>query len=120
MAIVGNNNTVSGNTANYNFRGISLYDSDNNEISGNTANNNTAIGIYLSESDYNIVSGNNLIGNGLCISERNCQGNKFSDNGSCTYGEGDKEPAIPGYNLFLLLGILSVVSILLSKKLKKS
>jgi len=30
------------------------------------------------------------------------------------------EPAIPGYNLFFLLGILSVVAILISKKIKKS
>ena len=65
------------------------------------------------------------MGNSICISEyKNCQGNKFSDNGSCTYGEtdgeSDGEQPIPGYNLFFLLGILSVVVIILSKKLKKS
>jgi len=35
-------------------------------------------------------------------------------------GDGDGDGIIPGYNLFLLLGILSVVIIIMSKKLKKS
>ena len=69
-----------------------------------------------------MVSENILQGNDECIVEVNCQGNEFSDNGSCTYGEGDDEgeSTIPGYNLFILIGILSIVAILISKKLKKS
>ena len=120
-----NNNTISGNIANNNGGdidgfGIYLYSSNNNTISGNTANNNTNFGIFLGESNYNIVSGNTLIGNNECIAEENCQGNEFSDNGSCTYGEGDKEPTIPGYNLFFLIILLSIVSIIINKKIKKS
>jgi parallel beta-helix repeat protein len=121
-----NNNTISGNIANDNayigfmpreliYTGITVR-GDNNIISGNTANNNQ-YGIYLYDSNYNIVSGNFLIGNNACIVEDNCYGNQFSDNGDCTYGQG--EDAIPGYNFFLLLGILSVVAILIGKKVKK-
>ena len=107
-------NDISGNNANNNRYGIFLGGSNNNDISGNTANNNT-YGISLSESDYNTISGNTLLGNDECIVEENCQGNEFSDNGSCTYGEGDKEPSIPGYNLFILLGILSCLCIIIRK-----
>ncbi len=113
-----NTNTISGNTVNSNSHyGIYLSYSDYNSISGNTANNNFN-GIDLYYSDYNSISGNILIGNGDCIWERECQGNEFSDNGSCTYGQADD--IIPGYNLFFLLGILSVIAIILSKKVKKS
>jgi len=122
-------NTVSGNTANYNSYGIYLNNkygidilhSDYNTVSGNTANYNYRYGINLCESNYNVVSGNTLIGNDECIVEDNCIGNEFSDNGSCTYGDGGSkgDGAIPGYNLFFLLAILSVAVILISKKLKK-
>ena len=64
--------------------------------------------------------GNILIGNDECIIEEDCVGNTFSDNGACTYGQGDGNGVIPGYNLIFLIGILSVVSIILSKKLKKT
>ena len=103
------NNSLSGNTANYNFMGLSLEHCndnnisgnmvnnnshaiylvrcDNNTISGNTANYNNWYGIVLTWSDDNTISGNALIGNTICILEQHCQGNEFSDNGSCTYGE---------------------------------
>jgi len=112
-----NNNTLSGNTANNNDQGIFLRWSNNNTLSGNTANYNR-YGIYLSRSSSNTVSGNNLMGNDECIVEEDCQGNVFRDNGSCSYGETGQP--IPGYNLFFLLGILSVISIIISIKLKKS
>ncbi len=109
-------NTVSGNTANNNRYGITLSNSNNTNIEGNTVNNNTSgIGIILSNN--NIISGNILIGNDECIIQENSKGNQFSDNGSCTYGQGGG--TIPGYYLFFLLGILSIVVIILSKKLKK-
>jgi parallel beta-helix repeat protein len=88
---------------------------------GNTINHNN-MGIYLSSSNYNIVSGNILKGSNYnnfpdgCIYEINCIGNIFSDNGPCTNGQ---EDAILGYNLFFLLGILSVVAIILSIKFRK-
>jgi len=113
-------NNMTGNTLNNNSFGIHLDGSNNNVVSENTANNNVVNGIYLFESDYNIVSGNTLIGNDECIVEEYCYGNKFSDNGSCTYGEGNGDGIIPGYSLFILLGILSIVAIIISKKLKKS
>ncbi len=111
------NNNIMGNIANNNSEtGIYLSFSDYSTISGNTANNNKDTGIHLFCSDYNIVSGNILLGNDECIVETNCKGNKFSDNGSCTYGQADD--IIPGYNLFFLLSILSVVAILISIKKK--
>ncbi|MBA7659096.1 hypothetical protein ES703_67060 [subsurface metagenome] len=114
------NISISGNTANNNSQnGIYLYQSDYNTISGNTANYNT-YGVYLRDSNYNTVSGNTLIGNDECIFEKNCQGNEFSDNGDCKYGERDGEQPIPGYNVLFLLGILSVAAILIIKKVKKS
>ncbi|GAI69132.1 unnamed protein product, partial [marine sediment metagenome] len=67
--------------------------------------------------DYNTISGNTLIGNDICIKEAYCTGNEFSDNGSCIP---QSEGLIPGYNLFFILGILSVVAIILSKKMKKT
>ncbi|MFX1575326.1 MAG: NosD domain-containing protein, partial [Promethearchaeota archaeon] len=112
------NNVISGNIANNNGMGIFLDWSNYNTISGNTANYN-GDGIFLLESNYNIVSGNTLQGNGrYCIFEENCIGNTFSDNGSCTYGQDSER--IPGYNLFILLGIISVVVIIMGEKLKKS
>ena len=113
------NNLVSGNIANNNtLFGIFLAFSDNNNISGNTVNKNTKIGIRLYESNYNIISGNTLLKNSIsCIKEKYCKGNTFSDNGSCTYGQGDD--TIPGFNLLLLLCIFSAIAIalLISKKI---
>ena len=114
-----NNNNISGNTAYHNYyHGIALYDSNNNDISGNTACY-SRFGISLHESNNNDITGNTLIGNYECIFEDNCQGNTFSDNGRCKYGQGGND-IIPGYNLFLLLGFLSLVAIVIGKKVKKS
>ena len=109
---------ISNLNTSYCSAGISLYYCNNNDVIGNTANYTSHNGIYLDYSDYNIVSGSILIGNTECIAEQNCQGNKFSDNGDCTYSQGDG--VIPGYNLYFLLGILSFVVIILSKKVKKT
>ncbi|MGB5909791.1 MAG: right-handed parallel beta-helix repeat-containing protein [Promethearchaeia archaeon] len=134
--------TISGNIANFNSWGIWVLDSAKNNISGNIANNNAfhgmllsnsnyttvsdntanynRFGIILFESDYNLISGNTLLGNDVCITEINCEGNTFSDNGACTYGQGDGEQPIFGYNLLFLFSILTIVAIVLGKKLKKS
>jgi len=99
------NNNISENTANNNtLDGIYLYYSDYNYVSGNIATNNQN-GIYLKESDYNIVSGNNFFGNDKCIVEDNCQGNEFSDNGECAYGQDEDDG-----NPFELTIIYSVIS----------
>ena len=105
------NNILSGNTANNNFRGIHLSESDYNTVLGNTANNNHYEGVHLFYSDFNTISGNNLLGNEECIVEENCEGNIFENN-DCGI--------IPGYNLFFLICTMSVVIILIIKKLKKS
>lgn len=75
------------------------------------------IGIMLLfDSNNNSVIENTLIGNRQCFSESdNCVGNLFENN-SCE----DFVREISGYNLFFLLGILSLVAIILIKKLKKS
>jgi parallel beta-helix repeat protein len=98
-------NNISGNTG----AGIALFGSDYNTISGNTA----SYRIILDDSDYNIVSGNDA-----CWEERgDCDGNVFSDNnGPCP----SSDQQIPGYRLFILLGILSFVTILINKKIRKS
>ena len=114
-------NNISGNSANNstdNGYGIGLYYCNSNTISGNTANHN-AYGIFLLGSDNNNVSGNVLLENDECIIEFNCQGNKFSDNGSCTYGQGQDpipENLIFGYNLFFFVSILLILIIILSKQ----
>jgi len=78
----------------------------NNTISGNTANNNNLSGIDLFSSDNNTISGNTLIGNDECIVEENCQGNAFSDNGDCTYGESEDAEGIP-IELIILISVIS-------------
>jgi parallel beta-helix repeat protein len=92
--------------------GIALYYCYNNTVSGNTANDNTLYGILLYESSYNTISGNTVLRNGECIKEVNCEGNVFSDNGDCTPdGDGDGPPGIPGFVLYVLIGILTVALI---------
>jgi len=59
--------------------------------------------------------GNILIGNDVCIKEIECGDNNIFENNDC----GGENPAIPGYNLFFLIGIFSVVAILISQKIKK-
>ncbi len=116
-------NIISGNTANNNsFCGIEIYHSDFNTVSGNTINDNIN-GIYLDNSRYNTVSGNTLIGNNECIVEENCQGNTFSDNGDCTYGQGNGG-GIP-IELIILISVISggaligVATILLIRRKRK-
>ena len=107
------NNTVSENIVKGNYWGIYLLDTDNNIILENFAKENY-IGIYIRRSNYNNISGNFLIGNDKCIIEVECEGNIFENN-YC-----DIEPAILGYNIFLIIAIISAVSlIIISKKLKK-
>ena len=131
------NNTISGNTVNNNYyNGIWLSYSNNNTISGNTANNNYENGLHIIWSNYNNISGNTiksneygmvlvvsnyntitdnkLIGNKYCILEDTCEGNIFENN-DCV-----RKPEVPGYNIFFLLSILSIVSIIIGKKIKKS
>lgn len=94
--------------------GIFLISSKFNLIKQNKMNFND-IGIVLYFSNNNSVIENVLIGNRQCFFELDCAGNLFENN-SCE----DFEEKIPGYNLFFLLIILSLVAIILIKELKKS
>ena len=115
-----NLNIILGNFANENSEaGIFVDNSDHNTISENTANNNLFYGIQLLGSNYNTISGNTLLGNAECIYEENCQGNKFNDNGECTYGQEEPGPSILGYSIIVLLGVFSFVTIFLLRKINK-
>ena len=115
-----NYNTISENNASNNECGIYLSHSDYNNISENNASNNE-YGIYLSHSDYNTISGNTLLGNDECCVEENCQGNMFSDNGSCICVEVD------GISLELIIlissisggAVIGVATLLLIKRKRK-
>ena len=115
-------NTVSGNNASYtSWVGINLWNSDNNTITGNTANYNE-IGINLWRSDNNTITGNTLLGNDKCIMEGDCEGNEFSDNGDCTYGQGNG--GIPIEMIILISGIsgaavIGVATLLLIRRRRK-
>ncbi|MFX1501316.1 MAG: nitrous oxide reductase family maturation protein NosD, partial [Promethearchaeota archaeon] len=109
------NNTVSENTVINNYWGIYLCYTNNNTVLRNIVKENY-IGIYLRESNYNNVSGNILIGNDECITEFECEGNIFENN-DC--GPDNNNPIIPGYNFFLIFGVINVIIIILNKKIRK-
>ncbi|MFW9828986.1 MAG: nitrous oxide reductase family maturation protein NosD [Candidatus Thorarchaeota archaeon] len=75
-----NNIIISENTVNNNDdKGIYLSHSNNNILSKNNVNKN-GYGLYLLLSHNNSIVGNNLIGNNICISEIDCEGNVFENN----------------------------------------
>ncbi|MFX0075841.1 MAG: nitrous oxide reductase family maturation protein NosD [Candidatus Hermodarchaeota archaeon] len=116
-------NEISGNTINNNaIAGIFVsYDSNSNTISGNIANNNE-YGIYLISSHHNTVSWNNMSGNTLCIYEKDCQGNEFSNNFGCNYPGNEINDGIPLdflLNIVLLLGGISIVAIITVSEIRK-
>ena len=129
-----NNNTLDSNNVSLNGNGIKLVNSLYNTILNNTSNNNTQYGIYLETSNYNNVSGNSVIGNGVwCIYQYNCivGSNHFEYNGNCTvltYNDPEPPPPpppvtpppiIPGYDLLLLLGAMSLISMIILKFKRK-
>jgi len=121
-------NNITDNRANYNKEcGIFLLSSNNNNITQNTANNN-GWGIYLWSSNYTLVSGNTLLGNTICNDQIGCVNNTLINNNcgvAIAVGDGDdddddkKEEVIPGYDLFILVGmilLLGVIYIIIVKK----
>jgi len=80
--------------------------------------------IYLYSSDVNSISGNSLLGNDKCIVEEKCQGNAFSDNGDCTYGESEDGGGNP-IELIILISVISggavigVATLLLIRRKRK-
>jgi len=104
---------ISNLNVSYGSVGISLFYCNNNNISGNIANYNKEHGIYLYYSNNNLISGNTLIGNDECWKEEYCENNSFENN-DC----GNYQPPIPGYNVLLIIGVVSIVSVIIMKKLK--
>ncbi|MFX0075842.1 MAG: nitrous oxide reductase family maturation protein NosD [Candidatus Hermodarchaeota archaeon] len=133
-------NTISENDASFNTHsGIRLSQSSRNIISGNTVNNNTVAGLYLSyesntntissnhatNNEYgiylittrdNVISGNYLGGNEVCVFERDCQGNEFSDNSGCDYGESDDNILL---YVILIVGGVSVIGAITIIEIRK-
>ena len=106
-----------------NAAGIMLYGSDENNITYNSINYNTVDGIDISYSDYNSIINNTLIGNTRAIYEYgDCEGNVYKGNTIIPPSGGgddddddddDKEATIPGYDVFLLIGLISIMTTLL-------
>ena len=124
--IRGVNCIISGNNASYNaVNGIFLVgwwsweSGANNTISGNIANYNQ-VGIRLEGTNNNIISGNTLIGNDICILERDCEGNVFKDNEGCRYPE-ITEPPLEYFSIVLIIfiPILGVSVFMIYKNGKK-
>ncbi|PXF51630.1 MAG: hypothetical protein C4B55_04490 [Candidatus Methanophagaceae archaeon] len=74
-----NNNSLTGNNANYNYYfGIWLYSScNNNSLTGNNANYNNRYGILLSDSSNNTLTGNNAENNKYGIRLYSSSNNKI-------------------------------------------
>ncbi|MBA7690323.1 hypothetical protein ES703_98848 [subsurface metagenome] len=102
---------VSNNIVDDNDQGIILYESDYNNITDNTIRGNTGEGIELTHSNCNRVTGNFLRDNGIYIAEKgDCVGN-IIENNDC----GGQQP-IPGFNIYLILGLIGVISVILMRK----
>ncbi|MFX1569923.1 MAG: nitrous oxide reductase family maturation protein NosD [Promethearchaeota archaeon] len=112
-------NNIMGNNLDSNAIGICLLlNSDYNIISGNNASYNEVYGIWLHFSNYNTISGNKLIGNNnKCWKEESCEGNLFENN-ECSGGNTSLITLfILIFSTIVLFSIISVVVILISKKL---
>lgn len=98
-----------------NYYGLDFKDLENSLISGNDINYNKIYGISFIHCINNAIIGNTLIGNEKCFKEITSEGNIFEDN-LCR----DRPTPILGYNLFFLLGILSIMVIIVGKKINKN
>ncbi|TFF88169.1 MAG: hypothetical protein EU549_03515 [Promethearchaeota archaeon] len=118
-------NIITNNSAKYESgcHGIHIGSGQNNTIYNNTINYNEGYGINLIESNYTIVLNNLLIENVEgCINEVNCIGTVINNNICIELpGNGDgEEPLIFGYDIFILLGLVSIISLIVVKKIKKA
>jgi len=103
---------VSNNIVDDNDQGIILYQSDYNNITDNTIRGHAGEGIELTDSNYNRVTGNTLRNNnGGCIIEKGtCVGN-IIENNDC----GGQQP-IPGFNLYIIVGLIGIISVILMRR----
>jgi parallel beta-helix repeat protein len=129
-----NNNTITKNTINYNnITGIVVDTSNGNNIYLNCFNNIlNAVDNGSNNHWDNGINGNywadyadlDIDGNGIGDVPYNITGSAGSRDYfplmKCPNPTIQVSEGVPGYNLFFLFGILSVIVIILSKKLKKS
>jgi len=110
------NLTVSNNIVDLNYDGIKLIKSIWNNISDNTVRNSNLTGIELVDSNYNQVTGNSLSGNGVCIKETGTSEGNIIENNDCGGRGGQPHSTIPGLNLYLILGLIGIISIILMRR----
>jgi parallel beta-helix repeat protein len=83
-------------------------------------NNNRGYGVFLVESNYNTVSDNILrLNREGCVADEGGIGNTFNNNICEEWtedGNGDGVTFIPGYNLALIIGVISIISAILLRK----
>lgn len=109
-----NNNTIFKNKASECSSGIDLASSHFNNISENTLSYNSAEGIFLYNSNNNTIFKNTFKCNREAITEFSSSGNIIEENiyEACPI-------AIPSFDLYIMIGILGIISIIIGKKLKK-
>lgn len=130
---------IRSNNIHDNTEGINLYMSNFNVISQNIITDNIDYGIFLRiNSDYNTISRNSLSGSNYCITiGSSCKENEIYDNGDCQLftldesggdgggndndngnndGDADEDQpetlAITGYNLMVIIGLITFGMIL--------
>jgi len=119
-----NNSKIFNNTiSNSDMSGIYIEFSHYNIFLENTVNDNGCMGMHLNESNNNIISDNTFLGNkDGCILETNCINNTIEhnecDEAKDVKDDEDTDLAIQGYDLLLIIGIISAVSVLLLVKKK--
>ncbi|MBD3256702.1 MAG: hypothetical protein GF383_16530 [Candidatus Lokiarchaeota archaeon] len=121
----GEDNKILGNTVSFNGdAGIYLENSNYSSIHDNTAKNNT-YGLHLEDSSYNCIYENIFVNNtynyhetGTCIGNGDCRpGHSPAAEGGGGGGDDDAEEVIiPGYNIYILIGIICIVALVLIKK----
>ncbi|TFG00753.1 MAG: hypothetical protein EU541_01400 [Promethearchaeota archaeon] len=103
--------------------GILVRNSNNNTLFNNTIKFNSKYGINLDASNFTTVLNNILIKNVEgCIREYDCFGSMINNNICVELPSGGNggEELIFGYNLFLFLGIISIISLILIMRVKKN
>ena len=114
-------NTITNNTLNNNnWHAMVLEASNNNDILNNTMSDNTGYGVWLIDSNDNTVSDNTFRCNSQgCWWDEGGTGNTI-DNNICEDcpedGNGNGIPEVPGYNLILIIGVISIITAILLRK----
>lgn len=117
-------NTITNNTLNDNlWHGLVVEASDNNDIINNTIMDNKGYGLFLLDSSYNTVSDNifrcNTYG---CWTDEGGTGNTIINNicEDCPGNGNGNGGFVPGYDLILIIGAISIISAILLRKRYKN